>query len=52
MANLNNSYLKYKIVVKNCDERIITFLNDLATAKANTGKFKAANIMIGIEESE
>ena len=52
LVNLNDSYLKYKLVVNDCGDRRVTFLNDLASAKARAVKTTAANVIKAIEANE
>ena len=40
LNNLNDSYKKYKIIVKTCGKRRVTILNELAAANERAGKAK------------
>jgi hypothetical protein len=49
---LHDSYVRYREVIKDVKERRITFINDLATAKAKAGKISVANALQSLQEQE
>ena len=49
ISNLKDSYAEYRVVLKDCEERRNTFLNDLAIAKAKSGNVKIANVLKQIQ---
>ena len=49
---LHDSYVRYREVIKDGKERRITFINDLATAKAKAGKISVANALKSLQEQE
>ena len=51
-TNLQSSYNEYRNILKDCKERRVTFINDLAIAKAKAGKIKAANALKAMELTE